>query len=482
MRGVIAVGNPRVAEAAAGLLRSGGNAIDAACAAAFATFAAEPLLASAGGAGLATVALRGQAPLAVDFFSRVPGMDAARPEEAHFEGVEIDFKSTIQTFHVGRGSVAAPLALPGLALLVERFGVRPLADVVAPAIDMCRRGVPLSPVGARIFQMLWPIMERDRETVRLYSDDDGPPPRGRLMKNPELGDILAEYAKTGAMPRRAQLALLDAFGPSRGGLLTEADLAVAKVDVVAPATTRVGAYQVYTSPHIGGRLVKRILESLTDTVMETEVEEMTQFAAASRAAHFARVGVTTPGNTTHISVLDGEQNAAAITLTNGEGSGHLIPGTGIQTNNFLGEEDLNPQGFHLHAAGARLPTMVAPTLAFRDGEAVLALGSGGANRIRSSVSQVLYRIAHDHASLETAVMAPRVHAETDDAWFEREGLDDPDAVIAALGRDFARVSPFPTRNLFFGGVHAVLKGEDGTYTAFGDPRRGGAAILVDDSE
>jgi gamma-glutamyltranspeptidase/glutathione hydrolase len=209
---------------------------------------------------------------------------------------------------------------------------------------------------------------------------------------------------------------------------------------------------------------------------------MTQFAAASRAAHFARVGVTAAGNTTHISVLDGEQNAAAITLTNGEGSGHLIPGTGIQTNNFLGEEDLNPQGFHLHAAGARLPTMVAPTLAFRDGEAVLALGSGGANRIRSSVSQVLYRIAHDHASLETAVMAPRVHAETDDAWFEREGLDDPDAVIAALGRDFARVSPFPTRNLFFGGVHAVLKGEDGTYTAFGDPRRGGAAILVDDPE
>jgi len=480
MRGVVAAGNPYTAEAAAELLRAGGNAVDAACAGAFATFVAEPLLASAGGAGLGTVALRGQPPQVVDFFSCAPGLGGGAPEHPAFEAVEIDFKSAIQTFHVGRGSVAVPLALPGLAEAVRRFGTRPLAEVVAPAVRMCRAGVPLTPEGSLVFTLLWPILIRDPATVALYSEDQSPPPSGHIMHNPELADTLEAYGQTGELPESAQSSLLDWFGPAHGGLLTAEDFdADVTVHVLPPLEARLGDWEVFTSPRVGGHLVKGILEALGDAPEETEIAEVKRLAAASRKAHLARAGLTVPGNTTHVSVLDGQGNAAAITLTNGEGCGHLIPGTGIQMNNFLGEEDLNPHGFHLHHPGERLPTMVAPTVALHHGEPVLALGSGGANRIRSSVSQVLYRIATRGQALESAVMAPRVHAETDEAWLELEGRSDPDAVTGALESDFGKVFTFPKLAFFFGGVHAVLRNDDGSYSAFGDPRRGGASVVVD---
>ena len=74
------------------------------------------------------------------------------------------------------------------------------------------------------------------------------------------------------------------------------------------------------------------------------------------------------GSTTHISVLDGEGMACSVTSTNGEGSGLVVPGTGIHVNNMMGEQDLNPLGFHRHPAGVRLPSMMAPSVLMRDGQ------------------------------------------------------------------------------------------------------------------
>jgi len=161
-----------------------------------------------------------------------------------------------------------------------------------------------------------------------------------------------------------------------------------------------------------------------------------------------------------------------MTLTNGEGSGHCIPGTGIQLNNFLGEEDLNPGGFHEFDAGAPLPSMIAPTIV-RSDAGVLALGSGGANRIRSVVSQVLYRVAFQSVPLEDAVMAPRVHAEEREVWVELADRDHPERIVAKLEEAFGSVYTFPFRAFFFGGVHAVFARGD-QVTGIGDPRRGGA--------
>ncbi len=202
-----------------------------------------------------------------------------------------------------------------------------------------------------------------------------------------------------------------------------------------------------------------------------------RYARASAAGHERRHALTAPGSTTHISIIDDRGGAVALTLTNGEGCGQLVGDTGVQLNNFLGEEDLNPHGFHKHVAGTRLPTMMAPTIGARAGRPVLALGSGGSNRIRTAVGQVLYRVACLGDSIEHAVAAPRVHAEGDVVWAELAEVADPEAAVAALSQAFTTVHPFAERDFFFGGVHAAFVDEAGMGHGVGDSRRGGAALI-----
>ncbi|MFW5921374.1 MAG: gamma-glutamyltransferase [Polyangiales bacterium] len=473
MNGVIAAGNPHTAEAAAHVLRDGGNAVDAAVAGALAAFVAEPLLASAGGAGMLTLALAGRPPAVVDFFAAAP---RARADFEHldFEGVEVDFGSATQVFHIGRAAAAAPTALPGLAEAARRFGTQPLDALVAPAAQMAREGVPLTRESVEVIRLLWPIVERDAPTRALLAPQGRPPAPESIHRNPELAATLTEYGRLGRMPDRMRAELLRAFGTERGGLLSQDDLEATAPRVVEPHRIDLAPWQVMTSPRVGGRLVSVILEQLGAKPPEPRAaDEAVRLARASLAGHRARDAPVVPGSTTHVSAIDGSGGVAAVTLTNGEGCGHLIPGTGVHMNNLLGEEDLNPGGFHRHAPGARLPTMIAPTVALRNGEPVLALGSGGANRIRSAVSQVLYRATRLGWSLEDAVLAPRVHAEDDTVWLELAGVNEPDAAVAALEHEFSRVYPFPDRAFFFGGVHAVERAEDGSLHAAGDPRRGG---------
>ena len=119
------------------------------------------------------------------------------------------------------------------------------------------------------------------------------------------------------------------------------------------------------------------------------------------------------GSTTHISVLDGDGMCASVTCSNGSGSGVLVPGTGVILNNMLGEEDLNPLGFHAIAPGRRVPSMMAPTVVLRDGEIELGLGSAGSNRIRSAILQTIVRVVEQGMGADEAVRAPRLHFEQD---------------------------------------------------------------------
>ncbi len=117
------------------------------------------------------------------------------------------------------------------------------------------------------------------------------------------------------------------------------------------------------------------------------------------------------GSTTHISALDADGMCASVTCSNGTGSGVLVPGTGVNLNNMLGEEDLNPLGFHAIAPGRRVPSMMSPTVVLRDGEVVLGLGSAGSNRIRSAILQTVVRVVERGIGAGEAVRAPRLHFE-----------------------------------------------------------------------
>ena len=172
--------------------------------------------------------------------------------------------------------------------------------------------------------------------------------------------------------------------------------------------------------------------------------------------------------TTHISAIDAAGNSAALTLSNGEGCGHLLPDTGVMLNNMLGEEDLNPHGFGQWDCNVRVSSMMAPTLAEDLGH-LIAIGSGGSNRLRTAILQTLCNLIDFRMPPEQAVAAPRLHVE-------RGRLDIEPGYPAETLEQLVAVYPdhcvWSAHNMFFGGTHTVCW--DGhRFTGAGDPRRGG---------
>lgn len=434
------------------------------------------------------VALPDREPALVDFFSNMPGLglpapaggsQREQPRRLDFEAIEVQFGSAAQEFHVGRGAAAVPGALPGLLRAHREFGSMPLVDVIAPAARCARHGVEASAETAMVYELLWEIVTRDPETERALAPLGRRPRAGDVLANPALADTLEEFARLGRPPASIREGLLADFGPSRGGLITEADLRGYEPAIRPPREVEIGDWTVLTSPAVGGGLVEVILRELSEgRPRESEADEVVRLARASAAGHSARQGLITPGSTTHVSVLDGRSGAASVTVSNGEGCGHMIRGTGIQVNNFLGEEDLSPHGFHRHPVGERLPTMMAPAILMRGGRPMMVVGSGGSNRIRTAVGQVLYRVLGLGQSVDEAVLSPRVHAEGDQVWLELGGLADPERAVAALRAEYGEVFPFPDRAFFFGGVHTAGVDDRGQGHGVGDPRRGGAALVL----
>ena len=150
----------------------------------------------------------------------------------------------------------------------------------------------------------------------------------------------------------------------------------------------------------------------------------------------------------------------------------IVPGTGVHLNNMLGEQDLNPLGFHRFPPGRRLPSMMSPTIVLRDGVPELVLGSAGSNRIRSAILQTIIRVVDDGLRAADAVKAPRLHFE-DGIVYAEPGVD-----VGELERAGRTISRFRDLNLFFGGVQAAQRDPGGGFWGGGDPRRGGDAIVV----
>ena len=161
-------------------------------------------------------------------------------------------------------------------------------------------------------------------------------------------------------------------------------------------------------------------------------------------------------------------------MSNGEGCGRLLPGAGFMLNNMLGEADVNPGGFHRWRPNQRMSSMMAPSILLGD-DTQTALGSGGSNRIRSALLQVLSNLVDYGMDAPSAVAAPRVHIEADALRLEA-GL--PAAAVGALVRDFPDHRIFPEPHMFFGGVHLAQVGRGGELSAVGDPRRDGVGLVV----
>jgi len=512
-RGVVAGGHPATAEAGAWAMREGGNAVDAAIAAVVASLTAESPLTGLGAGGYMLVhEPEGEAVL-LDFFVAAPGL-GSEPRSSELVPLVIDFGGVTQVFNVGGASCGVPGVPSGLAEAARRYGSMPLADLVRPGIELARTGLELNRQQANLLKILAPVLEREPEGAAVYAPRGVTLTAGELIAFPELAETLERFGRDGPDPfYRGDLAsAITTRVTDAGGSLALEDLAAYRTIAREPLHVRYRDREILTNPppSSGGILIAFALElierldggteELVAIMEEAQNVRTREFHAGLYEAGFAERFLTPVaiaaaadrcrgllrgdgrersegplGSTTHITAVDADGGCASVTCSNGSGSGLFVPGTGIQINNMLGEDDLSPFGFHATAPGRRLPSMMSPTVVLGEHGLELGLGSGGSNRIRSAITQTIVRLLAEGLDVEAAVEAPRLHYEAGIVHAE-PGID-----AGALARLEARgfeVTRWPELNLYFGGAHAVGRRGDGSLRGGADPRRGGAVAVA----
>lgn len=503
-KSVVAAGHQLTASAAAEILQDGGNAFDAALAGVFMAFVAEAVFSAPGGGGFLMARRAGSDQAALfDFFVETPRR--RRPNsEVEFFPIHADFGPAKQEFHIGLGSSATPGVVPGLFAIHEALCRLPMKRLVEPAVRAARTGFPLSDFQAYLFTVIAPILTASPGVARIFAPGGKPMQAGETFRNEELAETLDWLAEDGARlfldgdVGRA----IAAQSHELGGQLTHDDLKHYRVELREPlywhhadATVALNpppaasgaliayglAYLEALAEHGGAldALALRDAMAATNTARATHGEGLAARLAGGVLAKELREAQRHPAayrGTTHVSAIDADGNAASVSLSNGEGNGYIVGNFGFMLNNMLGEEDLASGGLDAWREGARLSSMMAPTLILETDGTVTALGTGGSNRIRTAILQVAVNLLDRGMSLEEGVEAPRLHVERDGTISFEPGLSEAaQAEFRALGD---QAHAWPARNLFFGGVHAARRHGDGGVEGAGDPRRRGVALIV----
>lgn len=481
---------------------AGGNAVDAAVAAVFATMSTEPGIVSLGGGGYVSIWAPGQEPIVIDGNTEMPGRGL--PRERFGAGVRTVFTTYAGgiTMFAGHGSVATPGAVPACQLAVEEHGSAGWADVVAPSIRACRQGYPIGSAAATYLDYTYDsLFAADPSARSLVTRADGTPLRpGDIATNPELADALGLIAHEGASALaigelgRAMVADM----ATHGGLITSRDLAEYEPAIRTPVRRHVGQWDVAVNPppSIGGPMLAVMLGELErrGDWSWRDIIEIQRSVLAFRLTHHdlerdleaaghhllldverhGLAALPTSSSTAHVSAVDSDGLACAVTVSSGYAAGITIPGTGLLLNNALGEPELNRLGLHQLTPGTRLASNMAPATGRTADGRVLAIGSPGADRITTALMQVLAQGCFRDADLQHAIAAPRAHVRFDDD--NRPVVEhEADPAIAAAVADLGLASHVHEGvSMYFGGVGAAYRREDGRLEAAGDPRRASA--------
>ncbi|MEM1299870.1 MAG: gamma-glutamyltransferase [Pseudomonadota bacterium] len=498
----VAAGHDLTADAAATVLAEGGCAVDAAIAAAAMAMIAEPVLAGLLGGGFLIVREPGGQARLLDFFVHTPSR-AVPPEDLDFQEKLVEFGTATQAFHIGAGTIAVPGVAPGLAEAHARYGRIPLPQLLAPACEAARKGVEVTGFQAKLSQIVSAILEASPSARALWMQDDKLPEAGAIATNPALADVLEVYGHEG--PRfvtegEVAQALLELA--RNGGQITAEDLKTYRPEWRAPIATQRGPARMHLNPPpaLGGALVAFGLSACPNDPSAAQVTETLEATLTARLQadldmdaqrgtqrlldpellatyrnQLARAPKSTRG-TTHISIIDGEGMGAALTLSNGEGCGHVLPGTGIMPNNMLGEDDLLPAGMHSWTPSQRLGSMMCPMAVDWPDGGFAVLGSGGSNRIRSALVQVVIGLLDHGLPPEEAVSRARVHVDGEDPLSPTVDFEDlgSEQVREEILARWPEARPWSEPSMFFGGVHIARADGRGGFQAAGDPRRSGA--------
>ena len=522
MKGAVAAGHRLTCDTAADILRAGGNAFDAAIGGFFTACVTEPVLASLGGGGFLFARNQAGQNQVYDFFTHTPGQNCATTscnDDIDFHPVSVDFGAVRQEFHIGLGACAVPGTVRGMFAIHRHLATLPLRELIQPAVELARGGVAVNPFQSYLLELVSPIY-RTESALPLFQSPNHP---GKLLQaedvfyNPRLADVLETLSREGdAFFYQGEIATRIVEQCRQGGYLTRKDLKEYQVCQRAPLEIPYRDHRLLINPppSAGGLLIGFGLELLkhvdfsgdrsswgSEVHINALIETM-QATSKARSRHFCdgpSAALLNPEllaqyrervlgrahasrGTTHISVIDAQANVASLTVSNGEGCGRLMADLGFMLNNMLGEEDVNPGAgnlAHRWQTNQRMSSMMAPGILLADDGSISALGSGGSNRIRTAILQVIGNTVDFAMDIKAAVAAPRVHIETDDLQREQNF---PAATVRSLSRNFPGHRVFDKPNMFFGGVHvAQLNRRDGcdVWSAVGDPRRGGIGVVVE---
>lgn len=483
----LAAPNEAAADAGEQVARAGGNAVDAALAAALVTMVNEVGLVSLSSGGFITVQpADGSAPQTVDGWMDMPGR--GREVGGGTWDVDTTYGGGV-TVTIGPGSVAAHGSIAAFEEAHRRWGRLPWRELVAPAVDVARRGFRLSSASRYYLEYVHDdIFGWDDESHAAVHDEDGDLQTG-LVLLPDLAGALELIAAEGAATlHTGDLArLISRDVVDRGGILGPDDLASYRPVVRPSLVTTVGDWTLGTNPppSVGGVCVAAMLRLLdgrphgawapddVDALVRVQravlghrldvldhTHDLERDAAAFLdlvdADHLA---VLESGSTAHVSATDSDGGSCAVTVSSGYSSGMIAKGTGIWLNNCLGEQELNPAGLHGLAPGTRLLSNMAPTVGHHVDGSALAIGSPGADRITTAIVQALAGFVSGGMGLQEAVNHPRVH-------------------VHRAGRPDEVVKTETDLTMYYGGVAATLRRHDGHVVAAADPRRDGAVRLV----
>ena len=510
-KGMVASAHALASQAGLEMLKDGGNAVDAAVAAAFAIGVVEPNASGLGGEGMMVIYLAGpKTATAIDYRSAAPAA--------------IDFPSGVPAD--GPASVAIPGTVAGLSMALQKYGTKTLAQVLAPAIRIAAGGFVVSPTLAGIVVDNFEAIAKNDALAAIVLPGGLPVEAGATLKNPDLAASLRKIAAGGAdVFYRGEIAeALAQAMTAGGGKITKADLAGYKAIERAPVRGQYRGYDILSAPPpVGGASLVEILQILdrfdlskeaplspryVHVVAEAMKRGFADFTAAigdpdfvdvpvarllsrdyaaARAAEIRADAITpkvTAGDvkkhespsTTSLSVVDAQGNMVALTQTLSEffGAKVVVPGTGIILNNEM--KNFGTRGPNAIAPGKRMRTMIAPSILVKDGRTFATLGTPGAARIISTMTLLVSNLVDFGMGIQEAIEAPRFYARDTEADLQMESRV-PAATVEALVKMGYSVKTLGAFDLFFGGAQGiVIDRKTGARIGGADPRRDGAVM------
>ena len=450
MQAAVAAGHPATVAAGIEILEEGGSAADAAVAACLASCVAETVMTGLLGGGHA-IHWDGREAVNLDCFVTVPSGVGAPPID-----LGVPFGEEVVHYAVGPGTCGVPGLPAGLGALWERYGRLPWPRLVEPAAALARSGVVVPPAHASCLAMLEPVFTLRPAGRAIYA------PGGTLLV---AGDVLAQPGLANAFEALADEGAGSAYrGTLAGALLESVDgVPVERADLEsyeplwsAPAESRLAGRRFLTRGGLSG--VPATLDRLPRLAGLAETERVLALLAALE-------GPAPPnGHTTNLAVVAADGHACVLTTSLGLGTGDFLPGYDLQLNSMLGEVDLH----HVPLVpGARMESMMAPSLAFDDDGLALAIGSAGGTRLRTALVGVAASVLDEELGATEAVARPRFHPVGELVHAEPGVDEDALARLEASGRQVRR---WPAQHHYFGGVSLVARSG-----AAGDPRRSGHA-------